>query len=132
MKTHEVRFHLQSGKNFSKWQVKIMEGRKKVSVRYYDPQEVQLELLGCRLVNKIGKAKKVHKAQKKDVSGWILCKEVVLSQNPTEGLEKLFYNPILDVHWRREGDEGEFQWDETEYCTLVTQGRQVYILEERT
>jgi hypothetical protein len=132
MKTHlEVRFHLQSGKNFRKWQVKIMEGRKKVSVRYYDPQEVQLEMRGCRLANNLKKAIKVHKAQKKDVSGAVHCEEVVLTRVPTEGLERLFYNPIRDVHWRREGDAGEFAWDETSYSTLVTQGWQVYILEER-
>lgn len=132
MKTHlEVRFHLAAGRNFRKWQVKVMRGRTKVSVRYYDPSEVQLELRGCRLANDLKKAAKVHKAQKKDVSGWVHCEEVEVTSLPTEGLERLFYNPIRDVHWRREGDEGEFHWDDSTYSTLVTGGRQVYILEER-
>ena len=126
----EVRFHLQKGRNYMKWQVKVMQGSKKIRVRYYDPSELQLEMRGCRLVNKIGKAKKVHAAGKKDVSGWIKCSEVLFSEVPVGGLEKVYYNPIRDVHWRREGDAGEFAWDGTKYATMVTQGRQVYILEE--
>ena len=132
MKTHlEVRFHLLKGKNFRKWQVKVMRGRTKVSVQYYDPNEVQLELKDCRLANNLKKSAKVHKAQKKDVSGWVHCEEVEVTRLPTEGLERLFYNPIKNIHWRRESDEGEFAWDESTYSTLVTGGRQVYILEER-
>jgi hypothetical protein len=132
MKTHlEVRFHLASGRNFRKWQVKVMRGRTKVSVHYYDPNEVQLEMRGCRLANDVRKAAKVNKAQKKDVSGWVHCDEVLPTSLPTDGLERIFYNPIKDVHWRREGDAGEFAWDGAEYQTLVTGGRQVYILEER-
>jgi hypothetical protein len=129
--TYEVRFHLQSGKNFRKWQVKAINGLNK-QVAYYDPNEVQLELKECTLVNKLGKARKVHKEGVKDVSGWITCKEVLTTQTPTDGLERLFYNPIKNLHWRREADEGEFQWDGTEFHTLVTGGRQVYVLEERT
>lgn len=132
MKSHlEVRFHLLSGQNYRKWQVKVMQGRKKISVHYFDPNEVQLEMRDCRLANDLKKAMKVHKEQSKDVTGSVHCAEVVLTQVPTDGLERLFYNPIRDVHWRREGDEGEFQWDGTQFHTLVTQGRQVYVLEER-
>jgi hypothetical protein len=133
MKTHlEVRFHLLAGVNYRKWQVKVMQGRRKISAHYFDPGEVQLEMRGCRLANDLKKSIKVHKAKKKDVSGSVHCDEVVLVQVPTDGLERLFYNPIRDVHWRREGDSGEFAWDGTEYQTLVTNGRQVYILQERT
>lgn len=132
MKTHnEVRFHLQAGENYRKWQVKVVRGGRKAEVYYLDPAEHRLELRGCRLVNKINKAKKVHEAGVKDVSGWIECEEVLASDLPVEGLERLFYNPIRDVHWRRSGDEGQYDWDDTEYATLVTEGRQVYILEER-
>ena len=132
MNTHmEVRFHLLAGENYRKWQVKVMQGSKKVSVHYFDPSETQLEMRGCRLANNLRKAMKVHKEQSKDVTGAVHCQEVVLTRIPTEGLEKIFYNPIRDVHWRRESDEGEFAWDDSTYSTLVTEGRQVYILEER-
>ncbi|NCA17901.1 MAG: hypothetical protein EBS90_12815, partial [Betaproteobacteria bacterium] len=101
------------------------------SAHYFDPGEVQLEMRCCRLANDLKKAMKVNKEQSKDVSGAVHCEEVVLTRVPTDGLERLFYNPIKNIHWRRESDEGEFSWDETEYHTLVTNGRQVYILEER-
>jgi hypothetical protein len=131
----EVRFHLQKGKNFRKWQVKIMQGRKKVEVYYYDPAEYQLEMRGCELVNNLKNAEKVHAAGVKNVTGWIKCEEVMLRKGffpvlPVHNLEKLHYNPIRDVHWRRESDNGEFHWDGTKYASLITDGRQVYILEE--
>lgn len=132
MKTlNEVRFHLQAGVNFMKWQVKVVQGRRKVRVYYLDPADRRLELRGCRLVNKVNKARKVNAAGVKDVSGWIECDEVLISDIPVDGLERLFYNPIRDVHWRRSGDDGQYEWDDTEYDTLVTEGKQVYILEER-
>jgi hypothetical protein len=129
----EVRFHLASGKNYMHWQVKVMQGRKKVDVYYYDPADYQLEMINCKLVNKVNKAKKVNKAGKKDVAGWVKCDEVILTkESSVDNLEKLYYNPIRDVHWRRDSDGGEFAWDDSEYSTLITNNKQVYILEERT
>lgn len=132
----EVRFHLLKGPNYKHWQVKVMRGKEKVDVYYYDPQEYQLELRGCKLVNQLARAKWVNKKQKKNVSGWIKCEEVMLRKSfypvlPVDNLERLFYNPIVDVHWRRDSDNGEFAWDDSEYATLITDNKQVYILEER-
>lgn len=136
VKTHaEVRFHLLNGQNYRKWQVNVMQGRKKIDQFYVDPTEYQLEMRGCKLVNKVARAKWVNKKKKKNVSGWVQCEEVMLRKDfyptlPIDNLEKLYYNPIRDVHWRRESDSGEFVWDDSEYATLVTDGRQVHILEE--
>lgn len=128
----EVRFHLLNGKHYKHWQVKIMQGKKKVDEYYYDPNEYQLEMRGCKLVNKLARAKWVNKKQKKNVSGWVECQEVILTKaSPIDNLEKLYYNPIKDIRWRRESDCGEFAWDDSQYETLITQGKQVYILEER-
>jgi hypothetical protein len=132
----EVRFHLLNGPNYKKWQVNVMQGRKRVDQFYVDPTEYQLEMRGCKLVNKVARAKWVNKKQKKNVSGWVQCEEVMLRKDfypslPIDNLEKLYYNPIRDVHWRRESDCGEHVWDNSEYDTLVTDGRQVHILEER-
>jgi hypothetical protein len=114
------------------WQIKIMQGRKKVDVYYYNPNEYQLEMIGCKLVNYPNKAKKVHKAGVHDVSGWVKCEEVRPIKNiPVDDLEKLYYNPIRDPHWRRESDSNEFVWDNSEYSTLITNDKQVYVLEER-
>jgi hypothetical protein len=132
MKLHgEVRFHLGRGKNYMKWQVRVKNGARTVEIYYYDPSEYQLEMRGCKLINKVNKAKKVHKAGVKDVAGWVKCEEVMISQCPVDNLERLFYNPIRDVNWRRESDSGEFAWDDSEYATLITNNKQVYILEER-
>jgi hypothetical protein len=124
---YRVRFHLQSGKNFMKWQIR--QGKKVV---YIDPAQHKLEMLGCKLVNKINKAKQVHKRGVKDVAGWVECEDVVINDEiGVDNLERLFYNPIRDPQWRRESDDGEFGWDNSKYATLVTQGKQVYVLEER-
>lgn len=133
----EVRFHLGRGKNYMKWQVRVKNGARTVDIYYYDPAEYQLEMRGCKLINKVNKAKKVHKAGVKDVAGWVECEEVMLRKEhfpvlPVDNLERVFYNPIRDIHWRRESDSGEFDWDNTEYATLITNNKQVYILEERT
>jgi hypothetical protein len=87
---------------------------------------------GCRLRNRPNKAKKVFEAGVHDVSGWVRCDEVVATEMSIDNLERVFYNPLRDPHWRRESDQNEFVWDETEYATLITSGKQVYILEERT
>jgi hypothetical protein len=50
---------------------------------------------------------------------------------PVDNLEKLYYNPIRDPYWRRESDSNEFIWDGSEYDSLITNGKQVHILEER-
>lgn len=128
----EVRFHLGKGEHFRHWQIKVMQGRKKVDEYYYNPGHYQLVMIGCKLVNNLKKAKKVHKAGKKDVSGWVKCEEVQINNEiGIDNLEKLYYNPIRDPRWRRESDCGEFAWDDSQYATLITQDRQVYILEER-
>jgi hypothetical protein len=133
-RTHyEVRFHLGRGEKYMHWQVKAMCGRKKLQEFYYNPAQYQLEMLGCKLVNKVNKAKKVHKAGKKDVAGWVKCDTVMINNEiGIDSLEKLYYNPIRDPYWRRESDSGEFAWDDSQYSTLITQDRQVYVLEERT
>ena len=134
---NEVRFHLAKGKNYLKWQVKIVQNGEKLCEHYYDPNEYELELVGCRLVNRPGQAQRVFDAGVKDVTGWIKC-DTVHVKNITrhdativDCLEKLYYNPIKDIHWRRESDAGEFNWDYSEYATLITNGKQVYVLEER-
>ena len=133
-RTHyEVRFHLGRGENYLHWQVKAMCGRKKLQEFYYNPAQYQLEMIGCKLVNQVNKAKKVHAAGRKDVAGWVRCDTVMINNEiGVDNLEKLYYNPIKDIYWRRESDSGEFAWDDSEYSTLITNGKQVYVLEERT
>lgn len=133
----EVRFHLGKGQHFKHWQIKIVQNGEKLCEHYYDPTEYELELVGCRLVNRPGQAQRVFDAGVKNVTGWIKCDTVhvknIIRHDPTnvDYLEKLYYNPIKNIHWRRESDAGEFNWDYSEYATLITRDKQVYILEER-
>lgn len=125
---YKVRFHLQSGKNYRKWQVRGPDNL----VKYLDPETHSMELVGCRLVNKVNKAKKVHAAGVKDVAGWIECEDIIIGEEiDVDNLERLFYNPIVDPYWRRDADAGEFVWDGSKFATLVTKDRRVYVLEER-
>jgi len=129
---YEVRFHLGRGVNYKHWQIKVMQGKRKVDEFYYNPAYYQLEMLECKLINKVTEAKKVNESGVKDVSGWIECKGLIINNEiGIDSLERLYYNPIRHVHWQRESDCGEFDWDNSEYTTLITQDRQVYILEER-
>lgn len=126
---YKVRFHLQRGEHYMHWQIKAYDG----TVKYLDPQKYQIEMRGCNLVNKINAARKVNLAGKKDVCGWVECENFdILEKNSidTKYLDRLSYNPINDIHWRRSGDDGGFDWDDTDYDCLITDNNKVYILEE--
>lgn len=126
---YTIRFHLASGKNYMHWQIRGDDG----SVRYIDPAKNQIEMIGCRLINKIGTAKRVNSKGVKDVCGWVECDNYWPIPNGSidvDDLERLYYNPIKDIHWRRDGDGGDYEWDNTEYDSLVTNGNHVHILEE--
>ena len=126
---YRVRFHLQRGEHYMHWQVRGWDG----SVQYFDPNEYQIEMLGCNLVNKIGAAKRVNNEGVKDVCGWVECDNyhVYPSNNVSiEGMESLSYNPIKDIHWRRSGDDGDFDWDNYYFDWLLTNGNKVYIAAE--
>lgn len=126
---YQIRFHLARGEHYMHWQVKAYDG----SVQYIDPNKYCIEMVGCKLVNKIGAAKRVNSQGVKDVCGWIDCDNYwprYIDDIPINDLERLSYNPIRDIHWRRAGDDGEFDWDNSEYDSLVTNGSSVYVLEE--
>ena len=91
---------------------------------------------GAKLINKKNAAKKVHAAGKKDVCGWVECDEFLVHYRqdidfPLDNLERLRYNPIVDPMWRREDDDGDFDWDNYHFDSLVTDENKVYVLEER-
>jgi len=126
---YQIRFHLARGEHYMHWQIKAYDG----SVQYINPAKQDIEMIGCKLVNKIGAAKRVNSRGVKDVCGWIECDNYwprYIDDIPIYGLERLSYNPIRDIHWRRASDDGEFSWDNSEYDSLVTNGSSVYVLEE--
>ena len=126
---YRVRFHLQRGEHYMHWQIRAWEG----TVKYLDPEKYQIEMRDCYLVNKINTARRVNLAGKKDVCGWVECDNFDINecgQIDTNYCDKLSYNPINDVHWRRSGDDGEFDWDNSDYDLLVTNGNKIFIMQE--
>ena len=124
---YRVRFHLQSGQHYMHWQIRSKDG----FVAYFDPDKYQIEMTNCKLVNKINTAIRVNEEGVKDVCGWVECDSFNICNNiPVDYLERVSYNPIKDVHWRRSGDDGQFSWDNSRYDSLVTNGPRVYVLEE--
>jgi hypothetical protein len=114
------------------WQVRGWDD----SVQYFDPRQWQIEMVGCKLINKKNAARKVYNAGRKDVCGWVECDKYHISPAsdeayPVDNLERLRYNPIVDPVWRREDDDGDFDWDNCHFDSLVTNGNRVYVLEER-
>ena len=131
---YRVRFHLQSGKNYMHWQIRG-EDDPASEAMYFDPERYCIEMRGCRLINKKNAAQRVHAAGKKDVCGWVECDEYIVHyrkdmEGYLDNLERLKYNPIVDPHWRRESDEGEFYWDNLGFVSLITNGKNVHVLEE--
>jgi hypothetical protein len=129
-----VRFHLQRGKNYMHWQISWNHNSKRgPSYMYVDPKESNIEMYGCKLINKKAAAKRVHAAGKKDVCGWVECESICViepEKYPLDNLEQLRYNPIVEPSWRRDEDDGEFDWDNYTFDSLVTDGNKVRVLEE--
>jgi hypothetical protein len=112
------------------WQIRAWDG----TVSYLDPQKYQIEMTGCILINKKNAAKKVHAAGKKDVCGWVECDNFFINEKgsiPIDNLERLCYNPIVEPSWRRVNDDGDFDWDDYDFNSLVTDGNRIHIVEER-
>ena len=111
------------------WQIRAWDG----TVKYLNPNKYQIEMYNCKLINKINAARKVNVAGKKDVCGWVECDNFDILEKDsinTNYYDQLSYNPITDVHWRRSGDDREFNWDNSEYEYLITDSHRVFIAQE--
>jgi hypothetical protein len=140
---YKIRFHLAEGKNFLKWQVThyqlakptpayptgdIVKYKSK-EVTYVDPEKHTLVMRNCKLRNQVGTAKKIHDGANKSVCAWIDCESVDISDNPipTTFMDwQLRYNPRHHPHWR---DAGGNQRDNEEFPLLLTNGRDVYVVD---
>jgi len=93
---NKVRFHLATGENYMKWQVRSGD-----SITYYDPHEVSLHMTGCRLRNQRGTAEKILNGENKTVCAWVECESVqVLPPSPAKSpINPVRYNPRKFPHW---------------------------------
>ena len=120
----KVRFHLASGENYMKWQVRTGD-----TVTYYDPHEVSLHMIGCKLRNQRGTAERILAGENKTVCAWVECKSVTAhppDTGDTVGDIKtaVSYNPRKFPHWFDKLSLEDI--DNKEYNSLRTWSRLIY------
>ena len=117
---NKVRFHLATGENYMKWQVRSGD-----SVTYYDPHEVSLRMTGCRLRNQRGTAERINAGENKTVCAWVECESVqVLPPTPARSIiDVVRYNPRKFPHWFNLALE---DIDNHSFDALVTDSRLIY------
>lgn len=119
---YKVRFNLGAGKNYMKWKVEGPDG-----VAYYDPAEVQIEMVDCQLKNQIKTAKKINEGAHKTVCAWVRCSYLQVHDHVavaiTDRDTQLKYNPRKLPYWFI--DEG-VNVDNLEVYKVVTQDRKLF------
>ncbi len=97
MYRYEVRFTLIRGQNYMTLQVK---DKYKGSVINLPPEEVQLRLTNCKLVNRANQARKIYEGANKQVVAWISCASYEVLTKPVPCTSPVLYNPRLAPNWR--------------------------------
>jgi hypothetical protein len=116
----KVRFNLGRGGYYRHWQV-----TKFPNVDYFDPSKYSLILSGCRLKNVRNVADKIFNGQNKDVCSWVICDEVIATQEfPEVNLEnEIAYNPKINPFWT---DSLGNNIDGSRYKKIVSVGKRLY------
>tara|TARA_R110002020_G_scaffold37614_1_gene113469 strand:- start:600 stop:974 length:375 start_codon:yes stop_codon:yes gene_type:complete len=122
MKT-KVRFHLARGENYMRWQVKNGS-----EVKYYDPEDVMLEMQNATLRNSRKAAERIYSGANKSVCAWVECED--LSVKPAtpnvhpEVKDFAQYNPKRRPFWH---DTKRNNLDNKKYQRLSTYGKLIII-----
>jgi len=119
----DIRFHLGAGKYYKFWQIRFGQ----VPV-YHNPAMSAIVMYDCTLKNERGKAERVFATQKRDVCGYIRCKNyttISYDSINVEGHEELMYDPKIAPYWRSSNDTDNR--DGLVFPTLVTVGRRVFV-----
>ena len=121
-----VRFHLAQGEHYQQWQVKDLSTQE---VTYYNPEDVQLVMVGCTLRNQVTTAKKINEGANKSVCAWVQCRVVNVFDHEeklarTLGLP-INYNPRKSPHWNR--GEAFTNMDGWKFNVLRTNDRQIHL-----
>ena len=114
----KVRFHLQKGQNFMKWQITDDDDNKS----YLDPNEVTLTLHDCYLHNNPNVANKIYSGATKDVCSWIECKKVEVESASLQVGNPISYNPKIKPYWF---DSNDNNIDGYRFDILTTNGNKV-------
>jgi hypothetical protein len=103
-KKFQVRFNLGAGENFMKWKVTSPNGE----VRYFEPTDVNIYMVDCKLVNQKSTAQKIYGGANKTVCAWVECSHVVISpkipNDFIDGGAKVSYNPRVTPNWVMNGE----------------------------
>lgn len=119
----KVRFNLSRGKNYMKWKISYPDG----NIEYLDPNKVDLLMKKCKLRNSQRTAQKIFDGENKTVCAWILCDDVVISENQKEPLEengRLRYNPRVKPNW----DFRDVNVDGKQFSVIESRGSKLYII----
>jgi hypothetical protein len=119
----DIRFHLGAGKHFKFWQIKF--GR---VAEYHNPALSAIVMYGCILKNERRKAERVFASQKRDVCGYVRCRNyttISYDSVNVEGHQELMYDPKIAPYWRCSGSPDIY--DNLTYPTLITVGRRIFV-----
>ena len=119
----KVRFNLSRGKNYMKWKIDYPDG----NIEYLEPDRFNLLMKKCKLRNSQKTAQKIFDGENKTVCAWILCDDVVISENLKEPLEengRLRYNPRLKPNW----DFRDVNVDGKQFNVIESRGSKLYII----
>jgi hypothetical protein len=121
----DIRFHLGAGKYYKHWQIKPCDGSGSI---YRSPSMSTIIMYDCTLKNERGKAERVFASQKRNVCGYVRCREYTIMYHDSfnvEGCEELLYDPKIAPYWRSSNDTDNR--DGLSFPTLVTVGRRVFV-----
>lgn len=116
-----VRFHLGAGPNRNKWQV-----RGDGWVRYFDPSEVHVRMVGCKLRNQRGAAARIHAGDNKSPCAWVECDSYHTFDYRGEDEacgNWVGFDPKAAPHWR---DAFGQDIDGREFNVITSDGRHLF------
>lgn len=125
-KKYKVRFHLAAGPNYQRWQVRHGD-----DVKYYDPEDVTLDMYGCQLRNQSKTAEGIYLGKSKTVCAWVQCDHLEVKSRhehtlpDPKGFVAVQYNPRKAPHWFRDNYKNNV--DNMRYLCLTTIGRLIVI-----
>jgi hypothetical protein len=120
----DIRFHLGAGQHYKFWQIKSNDCEPK----YVSPFGNYIIMKNCVLKNNRNKAEKIFESQRRDVCGFVRCESYTLTNigRDVSNLTELMFDPKIAPYWRKHNDPDAY--DNLTYSTLVTKGRQVFVL----
>ena len=119
----KIRFHLGAGKDFMKWKVENTDSK---SIKFLEPDKVQIRMTNCKLTNSPTTAKKIFSGEiNKSPIAWVNCQKVEVSEeiDQVDFEERISYNPRKSPYWM--DAEGNIV-DNYVFDHLITYGRSVY------